>query len=185
MAKACSRITNGLVDNAAWPPVNPWRALHQDVMSALQGRATLSAGCVTAVLAADAGGSEAPLLELAALDVAIDASRGAAGSGSGQDRASMRASARIAANVFSPDRGGWEPAVEPWHAVADLGLSLPGCAHLTAQSACWGAPVCSLTACYKSLDFWLCHAVSWQALMAIPCLPNAWVGKQLEQRTQS
>ena len=95
-------------------------------MSALQGRATLSAGCMTAVLAADAGGSEAPLLELAALGVAAEASRGAAGSGLGLDRAVMRASATLAANVFSADRGGWEPAVEPWQAAADLGLSLPG-----------------------------------------------------------
>ena len=95
-------------------------------MSALQGRATLSAGCVTAVIAADNGGAEAPLLELAALGMAAEASRGAAGSGTGLSRAVVRASATIAANVFSADRGGWEPAVEPWHAAADLGLTLPG-----------------------------------------------------------
>lgn len=95
-------------------------------MSTLQGRATLSAGCATAVLAADAGGSEAPLLELAALGVAAEASCGAAGSGPGLERAVMRASATVAANIFSADCGGWEPAVEPWHAAADLGWSLPG-----------------------------------------------------------
>ena len=47
----------------------------------------------------------------------------------------MRASASVAANVFSADRGGWEPAVEPWHAAADLGFLLPGWAHLAVHLA--------------------------------------------------
>jgi len=111
--------------------------LPQGAAGALRGRATLSAGCLAAVLASDAGGAEAPLLELAALGVAAEAARGMVGSGLGSGlgsgRTVVRASATLAANVYSADCGGWEPAVEPWQAAVSVGLSPPGCAALYAS----------------------------------------------------
>lgn len=102
--------------------------LSQDAVGALRGRATLSAGCIAAVLASDAGGSVAPLLELAALDVTAEAARGVAGSELGAGRTAVHASATLAANVYSADCGSWEPAVEPWQAAVSVGFSPPGCA---------------------------------------------------------
>lgn len=107
----------------------------QDAVGVLRGRATLAAGCVAVVVAADTVGPEAPLLELAAMDVAAEAERGVRiptlgfGSGLGSGHTAVRVSATLAASVYAADAHGWEPAAEPWRAVVEVAVAQPGCAH--------------------------------------------------------
>jgi hypothetical protein len=91
---------------------------------------TLSVGSLAAALSNDDGSQELPLLEAALTNIAASAKL----QGS---LLSSSVAAVAAANAYSTQHGGWEPAVEPWHFSLEGSTVLTRCASCLACMPMW------------------------------------------------
>ena len=91
---------------------------------------TLSVGSLAAVISIDDGSQELPLLEAALTNIAACAKL--------QDSLlSGSVAAVAAANSYSTQHGGWEPAVEAWHFSLEGSTVLSRCASCLACMPMW------------------------------------------------